>query len=111
MTTTPACFCPMHRSRIRPSLMSFLPEQRFGSQCWKSQAAAGEFEEKVILGIELMILVGGYLPRNGGCLGPVPASISSAERGTRVPPWRSLVAFGFLGPFLPIVAKQFKYRE
>jgi hypothetical protein len=37
---TPECFCPICRSRMSPSFMSFFPEQRLGSQCPKSQQAA-----------------------------------------------------------------------
>lgn len=38
--TTPENFCPTESSLIRPKCMSRLPEQRFGSQCSRSQQAA-----------------------------------------------------------------------
>jgi hypothetical protein len=40
LITTPANFCPTCSSRIMPRRMSRLPEQRFASQCPRSQHAA-----------------------------------------------------------------------
>lgn len=38
--TTPENFWPMESSRIMPKCMRRFPEQRFGSQCSRSQQAA-----------------------------------------------------------------------